>query len=374
MKSVFLFLSLTPGLSFGAELACGPAEKGTITVDGLTDDWSEVEGLDGGGQDANASFTIKCNVVESRTLALLIDVRDNYFVRTAKAAAGEDHLELSLGGRRLTVFPGDAARIKDKVSWGNRPAPTVQSASALQPHGWAVELLLPLKEVPGWKPGSPSIALSARFADCDSKAALKTERSAALDGKIVFAESDASLDAFLKDRGLSRASVFFDKPMALGKKSGARAVLAGRYLAVVTDGFLFLELPFRDRRDLKDVRLVDLAGDGRDGLVMRYSEHGGAGTREVLAVYRPVGDEQLQRVFACELAKSAGASRVEDKLSFVRRGKATDLVVEAGAAVGFTQASYRESPAEDMIPILLPWGDERRARYQFSGDEYRRAE
>jgi hypothetical protein len=368
-----LALPLFPSLAAAAELACGPAEKGTITIDGLTDDWSDVEGVDAGGQDLNASFTIKCNVVEERTLALLVDVRDNYFVRTPRAAAGEDHLELSLAGRRLTVFPGDAAKIKDKVSWGARPAATVQVASALQPHGWAVELLLPLKEVPGWKPGSPSIALSARFADCDSRAALKTERAAGLDGRIVFAESDASLDAFLKERGLGRSSVFFDKPMALGRKSGARAVLAGRFMAVISDGFLYLELPFLERKDLKDARLVDLAGDGRDGLLLRYLEHGGAGTREVLAVYRPVGDTQLQRVFACELAKSAGTARVEDKLSFLKRGRATDLVIEAGAAVGFTQASYREAPAEDMIPILLPWGDERQARYQFSGDEYRRA-
>jgi hypothetical protein len=82
----------------------------------------------------------------------------------------------------------------------------------------------------------------------------------------------------------------------------------------------------------------------------------------------------VTRVFACELAKSAGAARVEDKVSWVRRGKATDLVVEAGAAVGFTPDSYHEAPAEDMVPILLPWGDTRRARYQFVGDEYRLAQ
>ena len=39
---------------------------------------------------------------------------------------------------------------------------------------------------------------------------------------------------------------------------------------------------------------------------------------------------------------------------------------------GFTAESYKESPAEDVIPILLPWGDDRKARYQFRGDEYSR--
>jgi hypothetical protein len=79
-------------------------------------------------------------------------------------------------------------------------------------------------------------------------------------------------------------------------------------------------------------------------------------------------------VFAAEVAKSAGASHLDDKVSFARHGRATDIVIEAGSAVGFSQASYHESPAEDMVPILLPWGDDKKARYQFSGDEYRRAQ
>jgi hypothetical protein len=362
------------GSAWATEVSCGPAEKGTITVDGLTDDWSDVPGVDAGGQDANASFTIKCNVIDGRTLALLVDVRDNYFVRTARAAAGEDHLELLLGGRPLVAFPGDAARIKDKLSWGGKPAKGVQSATALQPHGFAMELELPLSQVPGWKPGSPSIALAARFLDCDSKAGLKTERTVELSGRIVFAESDEALTAFLQDRGLQRSAVFWDKPMALGKKSGARAVMAGRFLAVLSDGFLFMELPFRDKKDLRDVRLIDLAGDGRDAIVMRYLERGGGGAREVLAVFRPVGESQLQRVFACEVAKSSAAGRIDDKASFVKRGRATDVVVEAGAASNLSAANWREAPAEDMVPILLPWGDDRRARYQFAGDEYKRAQ
>jgi hypothetical protein len=107
---------------------------------------------------------------------------------------------------------------------------------------------------------------------------------------------------------------------------------------------------------------------------MRYLERGQGGAREVLAVYRPVGDSQIGRVFACETGKSAGANHIDDKVSFVKRGRATDILVEAGAAAGFTQANYQESPAEDMAPILLPWGDDKKARYQFSGDEYRRAQ
>jgi hypothetical protein len=364
MKSAFLWLTLL-GSASAVELPCGPADEGAVTLDGLTDDWSDVQGVDS----PENAFTVKCNTV-GKNLALLFDVRDKYFVRTPKGGPGEDHLELSLGGKRLTVFPGDADKIKDKVV----PEKGVKVASALQPNGWAVEMMLPLSSVPGWKPGLPAIALEARFLDSNSKAARKTDRQVEVSGHIVFAEADAALDAFLKDRNLSRADVFWDKSMTLGKKSGARVLMAGRYLAVVSDGFLFLELPFSSQKDLREVKLVDLAGDGREAVVMRYVERGGSGSREVLAVFRPLGDAQIARVFACEVGKAAGPRRIDDKVSFVKRGRATDIVVEAGAAAGFDKASYQEAPAQDMIPILLPWDDDKKARYQFSGDEYQRGQ
>jgi hypothetical protein len=119
--------------------------------------------------------------------------------------------------------------------------------------------------------------------------------------------------------------------------------------------------------------VADLAGDGRDALIVRYVERGAGGSREVVAVYR-FGDSQVQRVFACEVGKSAGSSRIEDKVSYVKRGRATDIVVEAGSAVGWGASNYKEAPAEDAIPILLPWADDRKARYQFHGDEYQRAQ
>ncbi len=370
--AVAALVALFPAAALAADLPCGPVEKGTIRLDGLLDDWAEVEGLDAGGRDPNLSFTVKCNV-DATTLFLVVDVRDNYFVRTKAARPGEDHLTLTFGGKKLIVFPGDNAATQNKVTWGGKPAKGVKLASALQQHGWAIELALPLAQVPGFKRGAPQLAFAAEVADCDSKASLKTERTVDISGRIAFAEGADALDGFLKDRSLKRSDIFWERGISLGHSSGAQVVLAGRYLAAITDGYVFLELPFRERSDLRDVRVVDLAGDGRQAVVMRYAEHGGGGARELLAVYR-FGDSEVQRVFACETGKSVGGSKIEDRVSFVKRGRATDIVVEAAPAIGFTQASYKEAAAEDVIPVLLPWNDDRRARYQFHGDEYQRAQ
>ena len=376
-----LLASAIPSVARAADLPCGPAEKGTVELDGLTDDWKDVDGIDAGGRDANASFTVKCNI-DPGALYLLVDVRDDYFVRTPKARPGEDHLALTIAGKRAVLYPGNSGDIplKQVPPWKG-----MKAVSALQEHGWAVEIGIPLDKLPGYKPGTPSLSYSLAFADSDSKASLKTERTVGTSGRIAFAEGESVIEAFLKDRGLKRSDVWWEKPISLGRKSGGRAFFAGKYLAVISDGYVFIELPFRERKDLKDARVLDLAGDGRGAVVMRYLEKGtnGAptkagggggpvsGQREVIAAFRAT-DDRVSRVFAAEVGKQQGPSRIEDKVSFIKRGRATDILIEAGAASGWTAASYQESPAEDMVPVMLPWSDDRKARYQFEGDEYRR--
>jgi hypothetical protein len=78
----------------------------------------------------------------------------------------------------------------------------------------------------------------------------------------------------------------------------------------------------------------------------------------------------FQRTFACETAKQQGNARIENKYKFVSRGKGQELHVQVGRSAGFSAESYKENPAEDVIPILLPWGEQKSARYRFREDGY----
>ncbi len=362
-----------PRVALAVEVGCAPAEKGSTTLDGLTDEWAEVEGADGGGDDPG--FTFKC-ALENETLFLLVDVRDHYFVRTTQNGAGEDHFVLELGGRRLGIYPGDAARIKDHVVGGDK---RIRTASALQEHGWAVEISLPLLALPRWKHGAARLPFSLTVDDCDSKATRKTEHTAAIDGELVFSAAARLLDGFLAAEKLSPTLISFDQPIATGKKSGGRALVIGQDLVfLVDDSYVFQQLPVADRRDIKEVKLIDLGGDGRQSVVVRYVERSQpdamnkeVGSREVLAVYRP-DSEQVRRLFATEVAKTSGARHLGSKVAFVRRGSATDLVLDATPAVGWSAATFAEQPSDDMVPILLPWSSDKHARYVFHGQEYQR--
>jgi len=50
-----------------------------------------------------------------------------------------------------------------------------------------------------------------------------------------------------------------------------------------------------------------------------------------------------------------------------RRGQ--DLSIRAGEAVGVTRETWNEIPAEDMVPILLPWGEKTKEIWHFDNDE-----
>lgn len=340
-----------------------------MQIDGLLDDWRGVPTVAVGG---DPGVSIACNT-EGKTLLFMINVSDGRFVRTAKGAAGEDHVELVVGGKHLLVYPGDANKIKDRVTLGGKAVgKTIKSAASLQRGGWAVELGLPLAAI-GLRSLNAALPYHVTVSDCDSLASLKTEQTAHLEGDLQFADAASSVGAFLDERGLKQSDVWFDKPVRLGGKSEGRMLGAGKYLAVITDGYVYRELPIADRRDIKEVKLLDLSGDGVESLVVRYIEHGsGTAFRELLAIYRY--RSEVERVFIAEIGRSVDKSVQQSKVGWMKRGKATDLVIEAGPAQGFTAETLREWGGEEIVNLAVPWGppEDKKQRYQFTASEYRR--
>jgi hypothetical protein len=387
--AIALLVVLAAASARAADIPCGPVDPDVIHIDGLLDDWNEVSGIDAGGRERDFSFTVKCNY-DARSLYLAIDVRDDYLVRTKEAKPAEDHLQIVFGARgrveRLTIYPADLnAKIPHKVHWSSpkKPVKGVEVAESLQPAGWSVEARIPLAQVPGWSPNAPLIKLAVAGYDCDSKAkpaieatveTAPTKKFGTL-GSTEFAEGHAAIEAFLKDRNLRKSDVMFDRPARVGGQGNARLVLAPPYLAVISDEYAYLQLPVASRADVKEVRVADLAGDGRDFALVRYVERGGGGSREVLGAYRVVADG-LRRTFGVEVGKQVGTSKLSTKVKIVRRGKrrGVEILIEPLPAVGFTEATYQEAPAADLVPIVTPWTTPPRQRFQFRGEEYFRVE
>jgi hypothetical protein len=383
--AVGVVLVLASTAAEAADIPCSPVEAGVIHVDGLLQDWDGVEAIEVGGRSADLSFTVRCNY-DAKALYLAIDVRDDYLARTKDAHPAEDHVELAFSdGRkidRLVIYPSDPARgVRRVARWSSgRGLAGVELADARLATGWTVEARLARASVPGFVPDAQLLRAAIAVSDCDSKARpaaksrLGTAPTGGADslGAIVFPQASSSLDAFLRDRKLAASELWFDRPARSGGGS-VRAVVGPGLVAFVSDEYAWLALPLRERKDLLDARLVDLAGDGREALVIRYVERAANGSREVLAAFRP-GGEGLRRAFGVETGKAQGANRLATRVSFVKRGRATDLLIEALPATGWTQASYREQRDAELAPLPTPWDTPPRARFQFKGDLYSRSE
>ncbi|MEO6953706.1 MAG: hypothetical protein ABI321_18025 [Polyangia bacterium] len=345
--------------AWAADLPCPPVESGNIALDGLADDWRDAQAVSGG--DAEAGVTLRCDV-EGKTLYLEVEATDKRVIRTSAAHAGEDHLELKVGKKTFKVFPSSGT-VRGKVT------PSARMASSSSDTGFVVELSMPLKSI-GLGAHPDRIPYSLTFADCDSAAALKTEHTAVVEGELAFSSGPSTLDSFLTERSLSRSVVRWTRSTRDHGRS-VDFVQAGKYLAALTDGYTFVELPVSDGTDVKDPRLVDLAGDGRPAVLLRYIERDGEGSREILAAYRLSG-ATLQRVFAAEVGKHTPGGTLVTKVTLRSHGRGTDLVLEAQAAQGLSTATYSEAPATDVEPILLPWTAAKRAVYTFSGDGFQK--
>src|SRR5262249_2290769 len=146
---------------------------------------------------------------------------------------------------------------------------------------------------------------------------------------------------------------------------------AGKYLAVVGDSYAYVELPVAGARDVLSVELADVSGAGRSSVVVRTVERGNGGSREVLSIWSFKGG-QWARLFAHAIAKQRGRARLTDPGRLVPRGRGKrglDLVIKPGEVTGFTAETWNETPASDMAPILLPWGEKKEEVWHFDNDE-----
>lgn len=387
-------------------IPCGLVDEGTIHIDGLLSDWEGVSPIilkvnpAPGMTGRTLAVRVSCNY-GPKFVYLLVDVDDDIIIRSKEAGPAEDHLELAFGVAnkagepvridKLRLWPGSnpqklprvvrwEAKSPPKVVQGEGPAgratplkggPVFEVYDALQPHGYAVEMRLPKALIPGYHEGAP-LKLAIRVTDSDGPGPGKlsyaetspTDRAEGM-SELEFEEGQSSYGDLLKDLKVRSSEVFFEKNADIGEGLG-RVVMVGKFLAFSGKSYAYMEMA-PTRADIKDVQLIALEGDQR-AVAVRIAEHGSGGGREVLRIYRLTGG-RFESLFATEVAKEQGPKRLAVQINFGQKGKNGELELVPLPAVGFSEASYGELPAEDMIPILLPWQD-KKTRYVWKSGKF----
>jgi hypothetical protein len=373
---VLALVVAAPADAAAGELACQLAEPGFIDVDGMLDDWDGVAHARTGGKDKDASFDVRC-VTDGSRLAIAIDVRDDVLSRRRKPAKGfpgEDRVvvDLSAGAAAvtMTLFPGTekVAPRRDvagagKARKGKLPAGLTIEDSA-RPKGWAIELELPLAKIPGWS--AAAAAITARVVLQDADELHDRPDGLVSDLTLRLGEQPQLYERFLRDVRLRKKDVRLDQladvdPAHPGTE---RVVAGGKILGVIAEQYGYVELPVAAAADVLAVQLVDLRGDGSRVILTHLRQHGGGGSRDLVVLWGADGG-RIDQLFAIEVRKEADGNRLESTWTVVKAGtrrkkgkkkpSGTELVIEAGKAIGWDEDSFDEISADDAEPIHRPW-------------------
>jgi len=374
------------------ELRSRAVEPGSVIVDGDPGEWrgirakrlgacGERQGPWNGTDDASVRFAIAHDADRIYVAARVSD---------DDLQAGRDAVTLYVGfsgGRvhAIEASPGDGRRAATVKVDGHaaRGGEAVEMATDV---GWNIEASIPWEAMPEARRDRTDLRAAFVLEDADagqggvlriSSASGDARRHANL-APLWLSDQEATLQAFLAEQGLrGKWPTFEASGNVAGDDLRERFLVVDTFLVVFGpgyrggNGYFYTALPVASPNDVREARLVDLTGDGRDDVVLRYVERGGGGRRTVLAVHSFRG-EDLVRVFAVETRKEVSGRFVESEVEIRGHGADTRIEVRPGRARGFDAQNLREASSADMEPVLLPWGPIARRVYRFDGTRFAR--
>lgn len=399
----FAVAALTAGWASGvaaqSELHVARAPE-RVRVDGMLRDWDSVPmtTLAGSGG-VSMQYAVAYG---GKGLYVIARVHDRRVVRTRHPGRHEDAVVLTLAwpsrkglhAVEVWLYPGIAGHVSAAAgvaSIGGRPRP-IRGARVVEGplrsgSGYALEAFVPLSAIGApsdWERGRGAIRLhdvdSEAHPEVVSEPASASVSARALDripALVVEGSSSELLRQFLAAKGLAgvhpRADLTGD---VAGDGRPERVVLIDRYVVVVGPGFRsgksydFFQLPVASGGDVQGARLVDLTGDGKDELTVRFRQRDERGSRDLWMVLG-IGSDAIRPMWAVETRKETQSGWVEDRVTVRRRrGGPPIIAVRAEKAKGLDASNYHEAAARDARPILLPWGPVLERRYRWDGARF----
>lgn len=340
-----------------------------LAIDGRLDDWDGVKPVRVGGTSADASFALRC-LFDDDGVALAIDVRDDAVIRVRSGKASEDAVELRLGDGKpllLRLMPGTATGAPRYTLGGKALPGWVQAGDSLQDKGFSVEVLVPWSKFPGFSAAAATLPAEVAFIDADQATGTLAAPLRHAGGLALAGASDLLAD-FFKAVGGRKSDVVLDEladvdPARAGKERVvAVRTRSGAAVGVLTDAFAYMTLPVASAADLRAAQLIDWRGDGTAVLATTVRQLGGGGSRDLLLLIGGRGGN-LAPLHQVEIRKEHSGHVLASTWTLAKVGKGKkaklELTITAGPATGWTADTFDEEPADDAVPIHLPWSAER---------------
>jgi hypothetical protein len=343
-----------------------------VKLDGLLLEWPAL---------AKASVAIKGLDKIAMNVALQYDDAKLYVgaeVTDASFRAGRDHVMLIIAvpepngyaAYEVELYAGSSGESEGSVRFvGRGLVPGAKIVEAPTAGGYTLEASIPLGALTELRVTRVGVRGVARYVHVDTVVATgpgDAQHPAAMPW--LPSESELSLvEQLLEPKGLTNTVPIVDRVADLtGDGIRERVAVFGPYLTIcgssflAGSGFFFRELG----GELVSLELRDVSGRGRPDVVVRRRATVGDSEREYLEVLTALGANEEPRVtFAHEIAVRRSDRRIDNA---VHLGHG-EIEVAVEPATQWDALSYREPIANDVAPILFPWGPVRSQTWRWDG-------
>lgn len=337
----------------------------------------------------------------AKALSAAIRVTDQAFVRRSPRVTIDDHVELwfaapKKGGgfdvRGVGLFPDPSrspARVDVLAVFASpekvgKALPGAKAGIRVRGAQVDIEVSIPWKALPGGAKGRRDLRAVAFVVDSDAPddkvhetimgTGLRGLLETPADMPLLF-QSDlgGELRAFNESIGMPRdlLATHVARANVCGGKAKEEVDVVDKYLVVLgcnplSGQFYYHDTPVSGGYGILGLDAAPLLGNGRDALVVRYTENAGGAEREWVEIYSVGDDGVFTGVFAALVAVRAADYTIENAYKIVPGGKQKAIAVTATKIEGTLPLMAPELDGNAMAVDKTP------IKYKFDGTRYSR--
>lgn len=388
--------------STGAEVAMGgtlraeEVEKKTpVRIDGVLKEWhprvAAKEAIAGKTDGLSLDVAV---MYDDAKLYVAAEVTDPKGSRSGKHSTDEDHVSMAIAfpsgrgalkGYEIGLWAGKPGSSVGAVKWLSGPSkgqdiPGAKIVESDAKNGYVFEAAIPWPSFAEARTMRVGLRGALRYHSVDGtvKGVLATGPGSADKPNdlpaLPTAPEQAVVDGLLSQKNLAgekpRIDIYAD---LAGDERKERISVFGSFFTICGPGYRSGHQFFwrQVAGDIVSVEARDVTGRGKDDLLVRKRIPQPSATHEILEVWSLVPGDEPATVFAHQIA--VVSSDGKKKVTSSARISQKEIEVAVEPAVGWDAATFKETVASDVEPILLPWGTVRSRTYRYEKAKFARA-
>jgi hypothetical protein len=327
------------------------------------------------------------------TFWIAAEITDPKLTRSTKYSVNEDHVTLTIAfpaGRgtlkayEIGLWPGTPGSAPGAVKWTAGPSAGQPVAGAKLVEndvkgGVNLEAAIPWASFPDAVRVGMRAAFRYHDGDGTSVTAVLGTGLGSVDKPnelpaLPIPAEQAVVEGLLEQKGLSGTKPKIDVYADIaGDDQKERISVFGRFFTICGPGyrkgkqFFWREVA----GEIVSLEPSQLTGRGKDDLVVRRRVMQGTSAHDILEVWSIPSGEEPTTIFTHQIAITSGDGK--KRISNATRLSAKEIEVSVEPATAWDASSFSEPMADNMEPILLPWGTIKSTTFKLEGGKFTKA-